>query len=164
MNPSYIFLFLSVAVGAIIVEILKPTKSKNIQLLLTFSGAYLLAVSFLHLIPELFHTETPKNIGLFILAGFLIQIVLEFFSKGIEHGHFHKQKVIPISVMLSLCIHALLEGIPLGGGLEHNHFAEQALLNGILLHKAPVAIVLFSFFLQSLCARSAPLLSPDKMA
>ena len=149
MNLSYLFLFLSVAVGAIIVEILKPTKSKNIQLLLTFSGSYLLAVSFLHLIPELFHTETPKNIGIFILAGFLIQILLEFFSKGIEHGHFHKQKVIPISVMLSLCIHSLLEGIPLGGGLEHNHSAEQALLNGILLHKAPVAIVLFSFFLQS---------------
>ena len=149
MNLSYLFLFLSVAVGAIIVEILKPTKSKNIQLLLTFSGAYLLSVSFLHLIPELFHTEPPKNIGIFILAGFLIQILLEFFSKGIEHGHFHKQKVIPISVMLSLCIHSLLEGIPLGGGLEHNHSAEQALLNGILLHKAPVAIVLFSFFLQS---------------
>ena len=149
MNLSYLFLFLSVAVGAIIVEILKPTKSKNIQLLLTFSGAYLLAVSFLHLIPELFHTELPKNIGIFILAGFLIQILLELFSKGIEHGHFHKQKVIPISVMLSLCIHSLLEGIPLGGGLEHNHSAEQALLNGILLHKAPVAIVLFSFFLQS---------------
>ena len=149
MNLSYLFLFLSVAVGAIIVEILKPTKSKNIQLLLTFSGAYLLSVSFLHLIPELFHTEPPKNIGIFILAGFLIQILLEFFSKGIEHGHFHKQKIIPISVMLSLCIHALLEGIPLGGGLEYNHSAEQALLNGILLHKAPVAIVLFSFFLQS---------------
>ena len=149
MNLSYLFLFLSVAVGAIIVEILKPTKSKNIQLLLTFSGAYLLAVSFLHLIPELFDNKPPKGIGIFILAGFLIQILLEFFSKGIEHGHFHKQKIIPISVMLSLCIHALLEGIPLGGGLEHNHSAEQALLTGILLHKAPVAIVLFSFFLQS---------------
>ena len=149
MNLSYLFLFLSVAVGAIIVEILKPTKSKNIQLLLTFSGSYLLAVSVLHLIPELFENNPKENIGIFILAGFLIQILLEFFSKGIEHGHFHKQKVIPISVMLSLCIHALLEGIPLGGGLEHNHSAEQALLNGILLHKAPVAIVLFSFFLQS---------------
>ena len=149
MNQDFLFLFLSVAVGAIIVEIFKPTKSKNIQLLLTFSGAYLLSVSFLHLIPELFHHEPPKDIGVFILAGFLIQILLEFFSKGIEHGHFHKQKIIPLSVMLSLCIHSLLEGIPLGGGLEHNHSAEQALLNGILLHKAPVAIVLFSFFLQS---------------
>ena len=51
MNQDFLFLFLSVAVGAIIVEIFKPTKSKNIQLLLTFSGAYLLSVSVIHLIP-----------------------------------------------------------------------------------------------------------------
>jgi zinc transporter ZupT len=146
---NIIYLFLSVAIGAIIVEVFKPTKSKNIQLLLTFSGAYLLAVSVMHLIPELFNNNPSNNIGIFILGGFLIQILLEYFSKGIEHGHFHKQKVIPITVMISLCIHALLEGIPLGGGLEHNHSAHNALLTGILLHKAPVSIVLFSLFLQS---------------
>ena len=147
MNLSYLFLFLSVAVGAIIVEILKPTKSKNIQLLLTFSGAYLLAVSFLHLIPELFRDNTSNNIGIFILAGFLIQILLEYFSKGIEHGHFHKKNTIPFTVLISLCLHSLLEGIPLGGHL-HDH-AHNALLTGILLHKAPVSIVLLSLFLQS---------------
>ena len=146
---NILYLFLSVAIGAIIVEIFKPTKSKNIQLLLTFSGAYLLAVSVIHLIPELFRNTPSGKIGIFILVGFLIQILLEYFSKGIEHGHFHKQKVIPITVLISLCFHALLEGIPLGGGLEHNHTAHNALLTGIVLHKAPVSIVLFSLFLQS---------------
>ena len=147
MNTSYIFLFLSVAIGAIIVEIFKPNKGKNIQFLLTFSGAYLLAVSTLHLIPELFKNNPSEKIGIFILLGFLIQILLEFFSKGIEHGHFHKQNVIPITVMISLCLHALLEGIPLGGGMSES--SEQALLMGIVLHKAPVSIVLLSLFLQS---------------
>ena len=146
---SVLYLFTSVAIGAIIVEIFKPTKSKNIQLLLTFSGAYLLAVSVIHLIPELFGNTPSNKIGIFILVGFLIQILLEYFSKGIEHGHFHKEKVIPITVLISLCFHALLEGIPLGGGLEHNHTAHNALLTGIVLHKAPVSIVLFSLFLQS---------------
>lgn len=147
MNQDFLLLFLSVAVGAIIVEIFKPTKSKNIQLLLTFSGAYLLAVSVIHLIPELFRDNISNNIGIFILAGFLIQILLEYFSKGIEHGHFHKRKTIPFSVLISLCLHSLLEGIPLGGHL-HNH-THNALLTGILLHKAPVSIVLLSLFLQS---------------
>ena len=147
MNPSYLFLFLSVAIGAVIVEIFKPNKGKNIQLLLTFSGAYLLAVSTLHLIPELFANNPSEKIGIFILAGFLIQILLEFFSKGIEHGHFHKKNVIPITVMISLCLHALLEGIPLGGGMSES--SEQALLMGIVLHKAPVSMVLLSLFLQS---------------
>jgi len=63
-------LFASVIAGAIVVEIFKPKKSKNIQLLLTFSGAYLLAVSVLHLLPELFEHNTNQNIGLFILGVF----------------------------------------------------------------------------------------------
>ena len=147
MNQDLLFLFLSVAVGAIIVEIFKPTKSKNIQLLLTFSGAYLLSVSVIHLIPELFIDNISNNIGIFILTGFLIQILLEYFSKGIEHGHFHKKNTIPFTVLISLCLHSFLEGIPLGGHL-HDH-AHNALLTGILLHKAPVSIVLLSLFLQN---------------
>jgi len=140
-------LFASVIAGAIIVEIFNIRKSKNIQLLLTFSGAYLLAVSLLHLLPELFEHNTSKHIGLYILSGFLIQILLEYFSQGIEHGHFHKSNTIPFSVLISLCLHALLEGVPLGGHLHHH--AHNALLTGIVLHKMPVAIVLMTIFLQS---------------
>jgi zinc transporter ZupT len=140
-------LFASVIAGAIIVEIFKPEKSRNIQLLLTFSGAYLLAVSVLHLLPEIFHHSATPNIGLFILGGFLIQILLEYFSQGIEHGHFHKSNAIPFSVLISLCLHALLEGVPLGGHLHHH--AHNSLLTGIVLHKMPVAIVLMTIFLQS---------------
>ena len=140
-------LFASVIAGAIVVEIFKPQKGKNIQMLLTFSGAYLLAVSVLHLLPELFNHNTSKHIGLYILGGFLIQIFLEYFSQGIEHGHFHKSNVIPFSVLISLCLHALLEGVPLGGHLHDS--AQNALLTGIVLHKMPVAIVLMTFFLQS---------------
>ena len=144
---TLILLFSSVIAGAIFVEVFKPKKGRNIQLLLTFSGAYLLAISLLHLLPELFKYNTTENIGLYILGGFLIQILLEYFSQGIEHGHFHKSNVIPFSVLMSLCLHAFLEGVPLGGELEkHTH---NTLLYGIVLHKMPVAIVLMTFFLQS---------------
>ena len=144
---TIILLFSSVIAGAIIVEIFNIRKSKNIQLLLTFSGAYLLAVSLLHLLPELFENNISDYIGLYILGGFLIQILLEYFSQGIEHGHFHKSNAIPFSVLISLCLHALLEGVPLGGHLHHH--AHNALLTGIVLHKMPVAIVLMTIFLQS---------------
>ena len=148
MNPkTIILLFVSALAGAIIVELFKVKKGKNIQPLLTFSGSYLLAVSVLHLIPELFTNQLNEKIGVFILAGFLIQILLEYFSQGIEHGHFHKNNIIPFSVLISLCLHALLEGLPLGGNLhQHTH---NALLYGIVLHKLPVSIVLMTFFLQS---------------
>lgn len=147
MNTVTILLLISSVIGGgIIVELFKPKQEKSIQLLLTFSGAYLLAVSMLHLIPKIF-IDNNNNIGIFILLGFFIQILLEYFSQGIEHGHLHKNNTIPFSVLISLCLHALLEGIPLGGDL-HNH-AHNALLTGIVLHKLPVSIVLMSFFLQA---------------
>lgn len=58
------------------------------RLLLAFSGSFLFAISMLHLIPELFATNTP-NIGMWILVGFLIQLLLEYLSEGMEHGHLH---------------------------------------------------------------------------
>lgn len=147
-----ILLFASVIIGGIFVQLFKPRRVDNIQILLTFSGAYLLAISMLHLLPELFKYNTTEAIGVYIFIGFLLQTILEQFSKGIEHGHFHKSHTIPFSVLISLSLHAFLEGIPLGSELEtHTH---DALLYGIILHKMPVAIVLMTFFLQSNMKRS----------
>lgn len=143
---TILLLISSVIAGSMITEFVS-IKKKKLQLLLTFSGGYLLAISCLHLIPEIFTDTNTNNIGFFILAGFLIQILLEHFSKGIEHGHSHKSNSIPISVLISLCLHAFLEGIPLGGCL-HNH-AHNSLLAGIVLHKLPVSVVLMTFFLES---------------
>ena len=70
----------------------------------------------LHLIPELY-ISAKGNIGIYILIGFFLQILLEFFSQGIEHGHVHLHKShehhFPIAIMLSLCVHSFLEGMPL---------------------------------------------------
>jgi zinc transporter ZupT len=123
-----------------------------IKLLLAFSGAYLFAISVFHLIPEVYSGKT-KNIGIFLLIGFILQIILEFFSKGIEHGHGHiKSKTIPTSMLISLAIHAYLEGMPLGGIHVHGHVHENfeySLLSAIALHKIPVTIVLMSLFTQA---------------
>ena len=84
---SYLALILSVILGFVIVIVIKP-KTKIIQLLLSFSGAYLLSITVLHLIPEVFENQ-QKKIGLFILLGIVFQTILEYFSKGAEHGHIH---------------------------------------------------------------------------
>ena len=96
---TIILLFTSVVLAAIIVELFKTEKTKNINLLLTFSGAYLLAITTQHLLPEVFQNDNTRYLGLFILGGFLFQIILEYFSKGIEHGHYHHKSAIPISCL-----------------------------------------------------------------
>ncbi len=141
----YFVLILSVIIGAVIVLFTKPTKSFT-QILLTFSGAYLLSVTILHLLPEVFETHNA-SIGLFILFGILIQSILENFSKGVEHGHIHAHKhlkTVPWLLIISLSLHAFFEGIPLGNENDRN-----TLLWAIVIHKIPIAIVLTTFLIQS---------------
>ena len=141
---NYIALISSVLVGYIIVIIAKP-KGKSTQLLLSFSGAYLLSTTVLHLIPEVFESH-QKNIGAYILLGILLQTILEYFSKGVEHGHVHIHKhvhKIPWLLFLSLYIHAFVEGIPLA------NIENSTLLWAIVVHKIPISIVLVAFLLKS---------------
>ena len=110
---------------------------------LAFSGSFLLSVTLLELLPEVFQ-EPSKRIGVFILLGIVLQICLEFFSKGAEHGHVHlhdAQQKFPWLLLISLSVHAFLEGFPI---TDHNH-----LLLGVIVHKIPIAIILSVFFIQA---------------
>ena len=150
---TYAILLLSVLLGMVLVLLLNPDK-KYIKFLLAFSGAYLLSVTVLHLLPDVYtnihvHSNhdhaSPKTIGILILAGVLIQSILEFFSKGAEHGHVHTHsdtKEFPVLLFISLCLHAFSEGLPI-------HNTNENLLWAIVIHKIPIGIVLTSFFLNS---------------
>ena len=84
-------LFFSVIIGGSIYFIFKPEKKSFLLLTLAFSGAFLFALCILELIPSLYKMDF-KNTGLFILLGFFLQIILDYFSQGIEHGHIHVKK------------------------------------------------------------------------
>jgi zinc and cadmium transporter len=137
-------LFSSAFVSGLAVIIFKLKFSKNLKLLISFSGAFLLAICVLHLIPEIFSNYTER-IGIFILVGFLLQLLLEYFSDGIEHGHFHSHgndlKTFPYAIFISLCLHSFIEGMALLD-TDHLHNSNESLLIGIIVHKIPIAIVL----------------------
>lgn len=143
---------LAVVIGFLVALSLKPSEALGLKLLLSFSGAYLLSVTVFEFLPEVYKTGN-ESVGIFIMLGILLQIFLEFFSRGAEHGHLHhdeKSTVFPWSLFISLCIHALLEGLPLNNR-EH-------LLHGVVLHKIPVAIILASFLLNSKMGMSKAIL------
>ena len=145
----YLLLIASVLLGVLVVLILKPSK-KSVRLLLAFSGAYLLSVAILHLLPEVYNgSSDTKVLGIFILVGIILQSVLESFSKGAEHGHIHIHtdgKTFPTLLFVSLCIHAFSEGLPI-------HHSGENLLWAIVVHKIPIAIVLTTFLLHTKYAK-----------
>lgn len=155
-------------VGGLILEILGFKAIINLPLILAFGGAYIMGLLFLHLIPETFTIQSYAVVaGLFVLFGFIVQILLEYISMGLEHGHVHldghctghdHRRGLPIAAMVSLCLHALLESMPLAEGdgmgdhvqmmgVEHVHIYNDMAINsplflGLALHKLPVALVL----------------------
>lgn len=120
--------------------------ARKLKLILSFSGAFLFAITVLHLIPDAYHGG-DNYVGVFILGGFLFQIVLEQFSDGIEHGHIHQpdqnHAVFPLAILISLCLHAFLEGMPLAEGYQ------DQLVFGIALHHIPASFALASVMLAN---------------
>ena len=144
----YLALLMSVLLGFASATLLKHRLKNSMPLLLAFSGAFLLAVTVFEMLPEVFE-HYNKRFGLFIMLGLLLQIFLDFFSKGAEHGHVHsheKQVQFPWLIFLSLSIHAFLEGIPVQG---HN-----GVFYGILIHKIPIAMILTLFLIDGQLSKS----------
>ena len=150
----YAALILSVVAGAIAFMGFKLGEPGKIKLITAFTGAYLMALTCLHLLPEVFavshdhlaETQHPDTVtlGAFVLLGFFLQIVLENFSGGIEHGHVHHtRETMPFAMIAGLCLHAFLEAMP----LTHAHGPH--LLVGIAVHKFPVSIVLLGMLMHN---------------
>lgn len=160
----YLILIIAVMISGSSVFIIKNNDEKRHKLLLAFSGAFLLGISFTHLIPEIFGAETGclhehhhheqalpvVFLGAFILLGFLLQLFLELMTHGIEHGHSntHHQEghFSPVPLMIGLCIHSFLEGIPL---INQDLVLNRSLALGIIIHNIPIAMVLMSLFLNA---------------
>lgn len=135
MQLSLLLPFIAVYFGAAIALILRPKKMTELKLILSFSGSFLLSIIVINLLPHLFE-DNNSNPGIWIMVGIVIQILLELFSKGAEHGHTHTNKTnqLPWVLIISLCIHAFMEGMPLNDQPE--------LLLGIMIHKLPIGIVM----------------------
>jgi zinc and cadmium transporter len=154
----FLALFVPVILSGLSVFIFR-TNNKVLKLLTAFSGAYLLSISFLEIIPEIYHGQNGWQIGLFILLGFFIQLFLEFITRGVEHGHqhhdcnqhhpneVHSGPHLPVfAVVVGLFIHAFLEGMPLAESFNMPQL-RNTLLTGIAIHNIPIAIVLVSLSL-----------------
>ncbi|MBC3539411.1 ZIP family metal transporter [Rufibacter sediminis] len=167
-------LFFTVLGAGWLVRFLPQDNQRWLKLLLAFSGAYLFALTILHILPDvLLSTQDPHRVGFYILAGFFLQLVLEGFSHGVEHGHIHAHPqgeghhhnhgTVPVLLLTSLIIHSFLEGSVMvqsrmAAQQAHEHLHHHAhvgdnfyhILAGIALHHIPAAIALMSVLVTQL--------------
>ena len=138
----FILPFLAILIGFFLGKLLagKISWAKH---LLAFSGAFLLSITVFEMLPEVFQAGND-HVGTAIMVGILLQILLEYFSKGAEHGHVHlntQKQQFPWILLISLSVHAFIEGFPIT--------SSKHVLWGVILHKIPIAIILSLYFIKA---------------
>lgn len=169
MTLKLIVLFFTPLLSGLVIFLVPKGRSTNYRTLLIFAGSYLFAITVIHILPELYsQSRGLELIGLFVLIGFFLQQLLEYFTSGVEHGHIHTHDhdadhqhhhhhhaaVSSLVLLTALCIHAFLEG----GMLAEPHdekplYDSNAILLGIALHRAPAAFALMTVLAVQLHSR-----------
>ena len=175
MNTSLYILIFSVIITGVIADFFHKEIKQFNKYIIPFSISFVLALIFTHILPELYTTPS-KTIGIFLVIGFVLQIILELLSKGIEHGHVHapsdhKGWTLLLPLMIGLSLHSFIEGMPLISideplnheiahhGHDHSHHNHSLPSTGsiyfimIIAHKLPVAAILMVFFIKHLHIR-----------
>jgi zinc transporter ZupT len=167
-------LFLTPLISGLLIFVVGSFRLTNFKLLLVFAGAYLFGITVVHILPELYREyQEVELIGLFVLMGFFLQQVLEFFSSGVEHGHVHTPhqhhhhesehhhhhgSQSAIVLLVALCVHAFLEGGMLAESPNDGaRYDMNAILLGIALHRAPAAFALMTVLVAQLHSKAKAL-------
>ncbi len=168
MSLKLIVLFFTPLLSGLMIFLMPKGKGTSYKMLLAFAGSYLFAITVIHILPEIYR-EAPhlELVGLFVLMGFFLQQLLEYFTAGIEHGHIHSghsthihnhthhhHTVSAIVLLSALCIHAFLEGAMLAESRSTAPvYDTNAILLGIALHRAPAAFALMTVLVVQLHSR-----------
>jgi zinc and cadmium transporter len=160
---DYLILLSSIALGAVTVFAFKLHEPRHVKIFNSFTGAFLLSLTLLHLLPELYHDHGHGHehgagsmegqallLGALMLTGFFVQLALDFISMGIEHGHSHHlHGHAPYGVVAGLCIHAFVEALALGKAeTSYDPASRRLLLLSIVVHNYPVSIALIGMLLH----------------
>lgn len=136
----------------------------RLRLILAFSAAYLFAITIMHMLPEVFTGNNVKQTGLFIVVGFCLQLIIDTFSTGIEHGHVHLhskecKKHLPAGIIVGLLLHSFLEGLPVYNytAINGSHINYQLVL-GLAIHNFPITIAFIALLKDHQTARNKSLL------
>lgn len=146
-----ILLVIAPLTGGMLSLLTQKTYKAPLKFLLAFSGSFLFTLCLTGLLPEIYQEDNPTRQGVFVLLGFLFQLSMEHFSKGVEHGHLHghhhgNETWLP--VFLALGFHAITEGIALGGIQFKNEETQIGMVLGIAIHEIPASFAL-GILLQS---------------
>ena len=80
-------LFFTALLSGVSIYLFNLSNKKFLKLLLAFSGAFLFSIAMLNILPEIYEKRENHYIGIFIIIGFLVQLLLDYITHEIGRAH-----------------------------------------------------------------------------
>ncbi len=129
--------FLTTLSGSILPFYREAWTKRHLWQLLAFSSGVLLGIAFLHLLPEAFSLGS-RTAGLALLMTFAFLFAAENVTMVHACEDFLKppsSHVRPVGALVALALHAGVDGMAIGVGLQQNMILGSVISFGVVLHK-----------------------------
>jgi zinc transporter ZupT len=114
----------------------------NIAYFMSFASCMLISVSFTHMIPTAFLTNT--NAPTFLVAGFLLfYLINRYLNSNISHKYGHVDYIPGLIPMLGIGFHSFLESVICSVTFNIRIFTGVLAAIGMSMHEFPQGIVTF---------------------
>jgi zinc and cadmium transporter len=141
----YAFLIFATATfGGMLPLLLRKAGEEGLKIFVCLGAGLLLGMAFVHMLPEAAELMPGRNFGTWLLAGFLLLLVLERFLMvhACEESHCNYHTV-GLAAFAGLTVHGIIEGFALASSLLVTQMGLIVLV-AILAHKAPAGFALTS--------------------
>jgi len=140
--------FVTTLGGSLLPLLREDFNARYLWRLLAFSSGVLLSIGFMHALPEAFELA-GRSAGIAVLATFLVLFAAESVTmvhacEGFMHPHPPASRVAPLSALLALTLHAGVDGMAIGVGLQQNLVLGGVISVGVILHKFSDGLTLMS--------------------
>ncbi len=147
------------AAGSFVAVLAKKISHLGLCVLISFAAGALLAVTFLHLIPETFEMVGPLKGALSILSGYLLFFLLTRFvfhvcpacSATHTEVKFH---AITIAMIAALSVHSFMDGMAIYSSALSGASTGALILAAVAFHKFPEGMALSLVALSSGMSRT----------
>jgi ZIP family zinc transporter/zinc and cadmium transporter len=133
--------------GAITILIFHKWSKKNSFLIINFAAGVMLALAFIHLIPEGLVLNSGTMI--YVLLGFLVMFFLQFVVLFHPCHDEECSKHTGVTSIAGLSLHSIIDGLIIAVGFEVNNSIGILTTIAILLHKLPDGITISGILLHS---------------
>ena len=158
---TYLLMISVIALGSLVslgggaaIFLTKATRQRAILLALPFGAGALLAAAFFDLLPESFELGEPRQLLLWVLAGFIGFFLLERLASWFHHHHSHpavhehRQGTQNIMIMIGDLLHNIIDGIAIGAAFLANPATGVITTIAVSTHEIPKELGTFGMLLS----------------